>query len=167
VNPGYRVMGVDPGLANLGIGVVMEVGSRVTTLHTELVTTRADQQAGERLHAIHEALTAVIAANRPDALALEEQFFHQQRDTALKVAQAIGVVLLAAHTTGTPVHRYGPLEVKQALVGSGRADKRQVAFMVESICRPGGKEAHHVTDALALALTHLSHRRLRRAIGTR
>ena len=158
---GYTVLGVDPGLANLGIGVVVEEGSAVRTLHTHLLRTLPDQEPGQRLAAVRDAIRAAIASAAPDALALEDQFFHQQREAAHKVGQAVGVILLVAHEHDVPVHRYGPLAVKQALVGHGRADKEQVAFMVRSICRPGpDAKVHHVSDALALALTHLAHRRL-------
>ena len=157
------VLGVDPGLAHLGLGAVVERGRDTELLFARLVRTRPAEPAGERLAALHDAVDAAIAEARPDALALEGQFFHRQREAAFKVGQAVGVVLLAAHRRGVPVVGYGPMEVKQALVGSGRADKAQVAFMVRALLGGGGATArlsHHEADALALALTHLAHRRL-------
>jgi crossover junction endodeoxyribonuclease RuvC len=160
-----RILGVDPGLANLGLGAIVIERGTPTSLHAELVRTSTSAPAGTRLALIETALEACIVTIRPDALALEGQFFHRQRDTALKVGQALGVVLLVAHRHGVPVHHYGPLQVKQALVGSGRADKAQVAFMVRSLLGLARTPLdHHVADALALALTHWSSYRLR-AVG--
>jgi crossover junction endodeoxyribonuclease RuvC len=160
---GYRVIGVDPGLAYLGIGAVVERGRDPSLLLARLVRTRPGDAAGERLAQVHGALLAAIDETRPHAIAIEGQFFHRQREAAFKVGQAVGVVLLAAHARGVPVLAYGPMEVKQTLVGSGRADKAQVAFMVRALLGRSAADAapaHHVSDALALALTHLARRRI-------
>ena len=159
----YRVIGVDPGFAYLGIGAVVERGRDPTLLLARLVRTRPGDATGDRLAQVHDAVLAAIAEARPDAIAIEGQFFHRQREAAFKVGQAVGVVLLAAHARGVPVLAYGPMEVKQTLVGSGRADKAQVAYMVRALLGRGAAEAspaHHVSDALALALTHLARRRI-------
>ncbi len=170
-----RVLGVDPGLANLGFGAVVERGKEARLLHAELLRTSAREPDGLRLLRIHEAALRIIDLVRPQVMALEGQYFHRQREAAFKVGQAVGVLLLAAESRGLEVHAYGPLQVKQALVGSGRADKTQVAYMVRAMLGAGvgsptrrgeaGSSAdwglgHHVSDALALALTHLAHRRL-------
>lgn len=168
-----RVLGVDPGLANLGFGAVLERGKEARLLHAELLRTSAREPDGLRLLRIHEAALRIIDLVRPQVMALEGQYFHRQREAAFKVGQAVGVLLLAAESRGLEVHAYGPLQVKQALVGSGRADKTQVAYMVRAMLGAGpqaqrgeaGSSAdwglgHHVSDALALALTHLAHRRL-------
>lgn len=168
VHAPLRVLGVDPGLAHLGLGAVEERGREVTLLFARLVRTRAADDAGERLARLHEAVAAAIDEARPDALALEGQFFHRQREAAFKVGQAVGVALLAAHQRRVPVVAYGPMEVKQALVGSGRADKVQVTYMVRALLGGGPKLArlsHHEADALALALTHLAHRRIAGRVG--
>ncbi|MBW6457184.1 MAG: crossover junction endodeoxyribonuclease RuvC [Trueperaceae bacterium] len=158
-----RVLGVDPGLAHLGIGAVVERGRDGELLLARLVRTRPGDDAGLRLAQVHAAMLDAIDASRPDAIAIEGQYFHRQREASFKVGQAVGVVLLAAHARRVPVHTYGPLEVKQTLVGSGRADKAQVAYMVRALLgrsAAGGDVPHHVSDALALALTHLARRRL-------
>jgi crossover junction endodeoxyribonuclease RuvC len=164
-----RVLGVDPGLAHLGIGAVLERGRDCELLLARLVRTRPGDEPGVRLESLHAAVLAAIDEAQPDAIAIEGQYFHRQREASFKVGQAVGVVLLAAHARGVPVYDYGPLQVKQTLVGSGRADKAQVAFMVRALlgrspavaCAPAtAPVAHHVTDALALALTHLARRRL-------
>lgn len=156
------VVGLDPGLANLGLGAVREEGRSAHWLGSRLVVTRSRATRADRLSRIYEEVGGFLAEHQPDALAIEGQYFHRQKDTAFKVGQAVGVVLLAAERVGVPVHEYGPMEVKQALVGTGRASKEQVAFMVRGLLElPAGPESHHVADALALALTHLSARRLR------
>ena len=159
------VVGIDPGLANLGLGAVREEGRTAQWLGARLVTTRSRSRQSDRLAQIFDEVGSFLDQHRPDALAVEGQFFHRQKETAFKVGQALGVVLLAADRCGVEVFEYGPMEVKQALVGSGRASKEQVAFMVRGLLElPAGAAAqmtsHHVADALALALTHLSARRL-------
>jgi crossover junction endodeoxyribonuclease RuvC len=155
------VVGLDPGLANLGLGAVREEGRVARWLGSHLVVTHSRARRADRLTRIFDEVCGFLAEHRPDAIAIEGQFFHRQKDAAFKVGQAVGVVLLAAERTGIPVHEYGPMEVKQALVGTGRASKEQVAYMVRGLLQlPAAPNSHHVADALALALTHLSARRL-------
>jgi crossover junction endodeoxyribonuclease RuvC len=157
----YRVVGVDPGIANLGLGAIEEVRPGARLLATEVVRTRSGDPQSERLLILRDAVAAFLDAHHPDALSIEGQFFHQQRDVSFRVGQAYGVVLLAAAERHVPVHEYGPMQVKQALVGTGRAQKAQVGFMVRALL--GLDKAvtnHHAADALALALTHLHSRRL-------
>lgn len=156
-----RVVGIDPGIANLGLGAVEEAGREARLLASEVVRTPARQPQAERLLTLKRATEAFLDAHRPQALAIEGQFFHRQRDVAFKVGQAVGVVLLAAAERGIPVFEYGPMQVKQALVGNGRAHKDQVTYMVRALLGMTRSPAdHHASDALALALTHLSSRRL-------
>ena len=153
--------GVDPRLANLGLGAVEEVGKEARFLGGALVSTSPRSSQGERLLAIRRELTAFLDGYRPDAIALEGQFLKHQRQTSFRVGQAVGVVLLTAAERGLPVFEYGPDQVKLALVGTGRADKDQVAFMVRALLKlTSEKRPDHVTDALALALTHLQSRRI-------
>ncbi len=157
----HRVVGIDPGLANLGLGAVEEVGNEPRLLGSLLLTTRPREAQAARLLRLRLAVAEFLAEHRPDALAVEGQYFHRQREVAFKVGQAVGVVLLTAAESGVPVFEYGPLQVKQALVGSGRADKAQVAYMVRALLKLSATpSSHHVADALALALTHLQHRRV-------
>ena len=161
-----RILGVDPGLANLGLGAIETAGSEARLLAAEVVTTRSRDDDGVRLAALYDAVRAALEAHAIDALVVEGQFFHRQRDAAMKVGHALGVVRLAAHHAGVPVASYGPLQVKQSLVGTGRADKAQVAFMVRALL--GLTKAlpnHHVSDALALALTHWSAYRIGERAG--
>jgi len=155
------VVGLDPGLANLGLGAVREVGREVTYLGSELVRTTPQQNQEERLELIYDAVTHFFKLYRPDVLAMEGQYFHRQREVSFKVGQAFGVCLLAAKQQGVSVAEYGPMQVKQALVGTGRAGKAQVSYMVRALLSlRETPQSHHVADALALALTHLSARQL-------
>ncbi len=156
------VVGVDPGLANLGIGVVREEGKTPRFVSCELVRTSSEMNTPERLLMIHRAVKSVLEVHQPDALAIESQFFHQQPGTAFKVGEAVGVVLLACAQREIPVFEYGPMEVKQALVGTGGASKEQVIFMVRAtLALTKNPESTHAADALGLALTHLANRRVR------
>lgn len=156
-----RVVGIDPGLANLGLGAVEEVGNEPRLLGSRLVKTSPRQAAAQRLLNLRLTVSEFVAEHRPEAIVIEGQYFHQQREVAFKVGQAVGVVLLAAAESGVSVFEYGPLQVKQALVGTGRADKAQVAFMVRALLKLSATpSSDHVADALALALTHLQHRRV-------
>jgi crossover junction endodeoxyribonuclease RuvC len=157
------VVGLDPGLANLGLGAVREEGRVSCCLGSKLVVTQSRSNLTQRLSRIYGEVSEFLTEHKPDALAIEGQYFHRQKETAFKVGQAVGVVLLAAEQAGVQVFEYGPMEVKQALVGTGRASKEQVAYMVRGLLElPAGSAtaSHHVADALALALTHLSTRRL-------
>lgn len=156
-----RVLGVDPGLANVGLGVVEEVRKDARLVGTALLTTSPRQPQGERLLTIRRRLAALIDEHAPDVIALEGQFLKHQGPTTFRVGQAVGVVLVTAAERGLPVFEYGPEQVKRALVGTGRADKAQVAFMVRALLKlDATPERDHVTDALALALTHLQSRRI-------
>lgn len=160
------VLGVDPGLANLGLGVVRELGLTPSFVWAELVRTSSDEPTPGRLLRLHEAVRGAVELHRPDVVAIESQFFHQQAGTAFKVGEAVGAVLLACAMARLPVFEYGPMEVKEALVGTGGATKEQVIFMVRAaLALPAGPRSSHAADALALALTHLASRRVRERAG--
>jgi crossover junction endodeoxyribonuclease RuvC len=152
-----NVVGIDPGIANLGIGAIKQEGTKAHLLNCQLIRTHANEDSSLRLLTIYSEVKGFLQVHKPQALALESQYFHQQKEIAFKVGQAVGVCLLAAGELHIPVFEYGPMQVKQALVGTGRADKVQVAFMVRALLNlTKPLESHHVADALALALTHLS-----------
>lgn len=155
------MVGLDPGLANLGLGAVEEAGKSYRLLGSEMVTTASGTDQAARLAHVFDRVSRFLDAHAPDALAIEGQYFHRQRDVAFKVGQAYGVCLLAASMRHVPVFEYGPMQVKQALVGNGRASKAQVSFMVRGLLElSASPQTSHVADALALALTHFNHRRL-------
>jgi crossover junction endodeoxyribonuclease RuvC len=160
------VVGIDPGLANLGIGVVREDGKTPVFLHSDLIRTSTETAHPQRLALLYKAVRSTLEVFQPDALAVEAQYFHAQPGTAFKVGEAVGVVMLACAQLEIPVFEYGPMEVKQALVGTGQASKDQVIFMVRATLNLKiTPSSSHSADALALALTHLASRRVRDFAG--
>ena len=160
------VVGIDPGLANLGIGVVREQGVTPHYVYAELVKTSSESSSPQRLAMIYKAVKSVLELHKPDALAIEAQFFQLQPGTAFKVGEAVGVVLLACAQLEIPVFEYSPKEVKAAVVGTGTASKDQIMFMVRAVLQlPKTPSSNHAADALALALTHLANRRIRTQMG--
>ncbi len=161
-----RVLGIDPGLAITGYGVVEEDAENdVRSIAYGAITTPARMPTAERLLHIYQALSALVRQYRPDVMAVERLYFGRNVTTALLVGQARGVIFLCAAQQGVPVVEYKPAEIKQALVGYGSAEKQQVQFMVRSLLhlqelpRPDD-----VADALATAICHVFHARLGRFI---
>ena len=153
---GMIVLGVDPGLANLGLGLVEGDVRRARHLHHVWLTTESAWLMPRRLQYLHEEVTRLLAAYQPDAVAIEDQILRRQADVAFKVGQAFGVVQLACAQAGVPIHAYGPMQVKRTLVGTGRADKEQVALMVVRLLRLAeAPRPADASDAVALALCHL------------
>lgn len=153
-----RILGIDPGLASVGYGIVEERpgASQIAHVAHGVIRTSATEPVAARLQCIFERLSQVIAAQAPDAVAVEELFFAVNVKTVIGVAQGRGVAILATAEAQLPLFEYAPLEIKQALVGYGRADKRQVQLMVKAVL--GLKEIprpDHAADALATALCHL------------
>ena len=149
------VLGIDPGITNLGLGVVAQVGKQARLLHAEVVKTCHDEPAPARVGRLYRAVYRTAATYRPQAIAVEEQFFYRQNELAYRVGWAMGAVFLVADQLAIPVYGYPPPKVKEALVGSGQADKGQVAYMVRAVL--GLKslpKPTHLADALAIALTH-------------
>jgi len=149
------VLGIDPGLANTGYGVVGRRGGRLVALDGGVLETAAGLPAERRLAAIHQAVAALIEEHRPDSMALEELYFGQNARSAFAVGQARGVVMLAAGQRGIPCSGYTPQQVKGAVCGSGRAEKDQVARMVATLLGlPETPKPDHAADALAVAICH-------------
>ncbi len=149
------VLGIDPGLANTGYGVVRRSGSRLVALDGGVIQTHAGVAHERRLTDIHAGIEALLDEHEPDAVALEELYFGQNVRTAFAVGQARGVVMLAAGQRGLRCTSYTPQKVKGAVCGNGRADKDQVARMVMALL--GLSEVprpDHAADALAVAICH-------------
>ncbi|MGQ9631971.1 MAG: crossover junction endodeoxyribonuclease RuvC [bacterium] len=147
------VLGVDPGLATLGYGVVEERGGRLEVLDYGVLTTPADTPLPQRLESIYDGLTAIIRRYPLDSIAVEELFFARNIKTAISVAQARGVALLAAARSGVSVVEFTPLQVKQAVVGQGKAEKIQIQAMVRIILGlPEIPKPDDAADALAVAI---------------
>jgi crossover junction endodeoxyribonuclease RuvC len=158
------VLGIDPGTANTGYGVVARDGARLVALDGGVIETAAGRDPGERLATIHARVGALLDEYRPDALAVEDLYFGSNAHSAFAVGQARGVVILAAGQRGLPCCSYTPQQVKGAVCGSGRADKGQVQRMVQALLsltdlpRPD-----HAADALAVAICHANGASLRAA----
>jgi crossover junction endodeoxyribonuclease RuvC len=149
------VLGIDPGIAIVGWGVVEYVGTKFRPIAFGSITTPKEMKTEERLHEIYLKLTDIIRQYSPDAMAVEELFFNTNQTTGIRVAEARGVILLAGHMCGLPIAEYTPLQVKQSVVGYGRADKKQVITMVTmmlGLAKP--PKPDDTADALALAITH-------------
>ena len=127
------IIGIDPGYAIVGIGVVEYVGNKFRTLEYNAITTPAGMPTVERLKKIYTEMTMYIDKYKPDAVAIEELFFNSNQKTAINVAQARGVLLVAVANKNVPISEYTPLQVKQSVTGYGRADKKQIQSMVKMI----------------------------------
>lgn len=157
---GPVVVGVDPGLTRCGVGVVGGSASRPVLLRAECLTTSPDLPLEERLLALHGGLRAILTDVAPAAVAVERVLFSGNVRTAMPTGQAAGVALLVAAELGVPVTAYSPNEIKQTVTGDGRADKQAVARLVAvQLGLDAPPRPVDVTDALAVAITHLAHSR--------
>lgn len=153
----WRVLGVDPGLAALGWGVVETDGQRHQCVEYGTIRTNPDQSSGERLSAIVDGIADVIRRREPTQGALETLYFVRNVSSALPVAEARGVCLLQMYRSGlSPIGEYTPMAIKQALVGNGHAGKKQVQEMVRFMLQLTKlPKPDHAADALAAAITHI------------
>ena len=150
------VLGIDPGTAITGYGLVKGEGDDLTLVAYGAITTSSDWPLPERLQRIYRELTALIEDQQPTAVAVEELFFSKNVRTALSVGQARGVALLAAANAGLPIHEYTPLQVKQAIAGYGRATKDQVQQMVRMLLALDSvPQPDDAADAIAVAICHI------------
>lgn len=160
-NGPLRVLGIDPGLTRMGYGVVQERRGRLEALTCGTLRTSPTQDTSTRLMMLFEQLRLVLAEWRPEVVACERIFFAANVASAVPAVQASGIALLLSAQNGLEVREYTPLQVKQAVVGNGTASKRQVQYMVDQLL--GGftaADSADAADALAVAITHLSSRRL-------
>ncbi|MEA2291014.1 MAG: crossover junction endodeoxyribonuclease RuvC [Solirubrobacteraceae bacterium] len=149
------VLGIDPGVANTGYGVVAQHRGRLVALDGGVIETSAALDPARRLADIHAAVAALMDEYRPDALAVEDVYFGVNAQSAFAVGQARGVVLLAAGQRDVPCSSYTPQQVKSAVCGSGRAAKDQVQRMVQTLLAlPDLPAPDHAADALAVAICH-------------
>lgn len=156
------ILGVDPGLNRCGWGLVASEGSRLTHVAHGVITPKSTQQLASRLHDIFEGLCAVIELHQPHEAAVEETFVNSNARAALALGQARGVALAAAARRGLAVAEYSPATIKKSIVGSGAADKTQIAFMVKRLLPTAGEMTADSADALGVALCHAAHGGFRR-----
>ena len=149
------ILGIDPGLAIVGWGVLDFDNNRFRTLAYGSINTPAGMETAERLANIHRDLTAIIDRYKPTEMAVEELFFTKNITTGIRVAEARGVILMTGREKGLTLAEYTPMQVKQAVVGYGGADKRQVISMVTRILNlPEPPKPDDTADALAIAICH-------------
>jgi len=150
-----RILGIDPGTGILGFGVVEINGQKMTLVEAGVVRTPPHTPHDERLEEIYDAITEIIQTSKPEMVSIEKLFFSKNITTAMTVAEARGVVVLAARKAKLPIFEYTPMQIKQSLTGYGKADKKQVQEMVRM--QLGLREVpkpDDCADALATAITH-------------
>ena len=149
------IMGIDPGIATIGYGVISYQSGRFSVIDYGAVTTKAGMKLSDRLRNIYEDVSILIERFHPDAFAVEELFFNTNITTGIAVAHGRGVIMLAASVQNVPIYEYTPLQVKQGVAGYGRADKAQVQRMVKSLLGLSAvPKPDDTADALAIAICH-------------
>lgn len=150
-----KILGIDPGIAIVGYGVIEYKAPRFQTMAYGAITTPSGMKTEDRLMTIYNELSSLIELYAPDEIAVEELFFNTNQKTAITVAEARGVILLCARSHNLPIFEYTPLQVKQSVVGYGRAEKNQVMLMTKTLL---GLEKmpklDDTSDALAIAVCH-------------
>ena len=150
-----RVIGIDPGYAIVGWGVVDYVGNRFAPVGYGAVLTDKDTPFEQRLAEIYTGVQDILRRYRPEALSLEKLFYQHNQTTVIGVAEARGVILLAAAQCGVPIYEYTPMQVKQAITGYGKAVKKQIQEMTRMLLKlPEIPKPDDTADALAMAVTH-------------
>ena len=155
----FRILGIDPGTATVGWGVIEQDGNKTHAIGYGHIATSPDLPLSKRLAEIASDLQKILRTYSPDEASVEELFFFKNQKTIIAVSQARGAILLTLETVGVRIFEYTPLEVKQSLTGYGRAEKNQVQFMVKNILKlPSIPKPDDTADALALALCHANSR---------
>ncbi len=150
-----RILGIDPGYAIMGYGIVDMKGNHFTTAGYGAVTTQANMDMPSRLKILYNSLMDIIAEYEPDVVSIEQLFYNTNQKTVIMVGQARGVAILACANSGLEINEYTPLQIKQALVGYGRAEKKQVQAMVKTILNlKEVPKPDDTADALAAAICH-------------
>jgi crossover junction endodeoxyribonuclease RuvC len=149
-----RILGLDPGLAQMGWGIVALSGTRLTHVAHGVIATKPSAGLGLRLMTLHRELTAVIATHAPHSIAVEMAFVAKDPSAALKLGHARAMALLAAAQAGLQIAEYAPNHIKKSVVGAGHAGKEQVQFMVRRLLPTCGVTQADAADALAAAIAH-------------
>ncbi len=160
-----RIIGIDPGLRNLGWGIVDCEGTRLSFVACGSVHSNAMLSLADRLRQLHDGLAEIIHAHQPHEAAVEETFVNRDPQSALKLGQARGIALLVPALAGLPVAEYAANLVKKTVVGAGHAEKAQVAMMVKVLLPKSDAKSADAADALALAICHSQHRGARARVA--
>ena len=150
-----RILGIDPGFAITGYSIIDYIGNKFNLIDSGAILTEAHTSFPLRLEQIYNELQEIIKKYKPDAMSIEELFFNNNAKTAINVAQARGVILVTAKINNLPIYEYTPLQIKQSVVGYGRADKIQVQKMVKAILKVDKlPKLDDTTDSMAAAICH-------------
>lgn len=150
-----RILGIDPGYAIVGWGLLSYERGRFIPVDFGAITTEAGTQFSKRLQTIYTELSSLLITHQPEAMAIEKLYFQNNQKTAIEVAEARGVILLAAQNAGVDIYEYTPLQVKSAVTGFGQAQKPQVMEMTRRLLRlPQVPKPDDTADALAIAICH-------------
>ncbi len=150
-----RILGIDPGYATIGYGIIDKIGNNFNTIDYGVITTPKQETTAVRLAMLEQSLKRIIDEFKPDAISVEELFFNTNITTGIKVAEARGVILLCAVKNCGNLFEYTPLQIKQALTGNGRAEKHQVQYMVRAVLKLAKTpKPDDAADALAAAICH-------------
>ncbi len=161
-----RILGIDPGTAITGYGIIEKIPGSYTLVDYGCIRTPANQRLPDRLVNIYQAMLSLLDEFQPDEVAVEELFFNSNAKTAFTVGQARGVIILAAAQRNISVGEYTPLQVKQAIAGYGRAEKKQVQIMVKTILNmKTTPKPDDAADALAVAICHANWQNTRQITG--
>lgn len=155
-----KILSIDPGYERLGVAIIEKnkVGTKEVLLYSNCIKTSAKLPFPERLELLGKAVKHIIEKYEPKTLAIEKLYFQNNQKTAMNVAQAIGVFIYIAKSQGLTIYEYTPLQIKSACTGNGRADKKQMTFMLPKLIKIG-KEIQYDDeyDAIAIGLTHIAH----------
>ena len=164
LSPPIRIIGIDPGLRNLGWGIIEQDGSRLSFIACGSLHSDAKLLLGDRLRQLHEGLSAVIQMHMPLEAAVEETFVNRDPQSALKLGQARGIALVVPALAGLPVAEYAANLIKKTVVGAGHAQKQQVAMMIKILLPKADAKSADAADALAVAICHAQHRGVKRIL---
>lgn len=148
------ILGIDPGSRKTGYGIISKQGNRLIHVDNGAIFTQSAKDFPERLERIFTGLSEIIAQYRPEVVAVEDVFLAKNAQSALKLGQARGAAIVAAVNVGLPVHEYTAMQVKQAVVGTGRAEKTQVQQMIKALLNLPEVAQEDASDALAVAICH-------------
>lgn len=150
-----RILGIDPGTAITGFGVIDADGQKFKFVDAGVIRTPKEQPMNERLNTVYDEMKELIEEFKPDVMSIELLFFARNVTTAMTVGQSRGIVMLAATQAGIPIYEYTPMQVKQAVTGYGKADKKQIQEMVKTLLKLDAiPKPDDAADGLAIAITH-------------
>lgn len=160
-----KILGVDPGTATTGYACLEYTNSKVSLISYGCIKTEAELELDKRIARIFDEFCQILDKFTPDVVAVERQFFNRNVTNALLVGHASGVIILAAAQRNIPVKMYTPLQVKQAIAGYGKAEKKQIQFMVKNILRlESTPKPDDAADAIAVAICHANHNHFEEAV---